>query len=583
MKLSVILALPAYLRVACFAAASSGNDKAYEGDFDASGVDQETLAGLCPDYTRYAVHRHKPFSDGPLKLPSQRPHPGCRKFTSKAVEKVIDDLLPHFKDPDLAKIFENAFPNTLDTTIRWHVDGVKTKAPQSPLLRDRDRWQGAQSFVVTGDIDAEWLRDSTNQLSQYQRLAASSPEISNLLLGAINTQSEYIIQSPYCNAFQPPSASRFPPAHNGQDDYVHPTYEPSVVFECKYELDSLANFLSLSNQFHAATNDTSYLTPRWFKALSTVLAVIDEQSLSTFDPKTKTYRGNEYTFSRNTRTGTETLNLNGIGNPLANGTNLVRSAFRPSDDACTFGFLIPSNAMLSVELNRTSHHLLQYTSQQRQQPNPTITPSQTTAITTLAHKLADRATLIRTGILEHAVIQTPDFGRVLAYETDGYGSHLLMDDANVPSLLSLPLLGFLEHTDPLYVATRRLILSPRNPYYLSGAAFSGIGGPHIGLRNAWPMSVLVQALTTEDEAEIVACLEKVKNVSVFGLVNESVDVETGVDPKGNGEGMTRSWFAWANSVFAQVILTLAEERPGLILDREVPYVVGKGWQEKKSA
>lgn len=574
MKFATLLALPTWLRLACLVTADGIDGKAYEGAFDSTGLGQETLVGLCPDYTRHAVHRHKPFSTGPLKLPSQRPHRECRKFTSEAVEKVIEDLRPHFKDPDLAKIFENAFPNTLDTTVRWHVDGINTRAPQSPLLRDRDRWQGAQSFVVTGDIDAEWLRDSTNQLSQYQRLAASSPEIFNLLLGAINTQSEYILQSPYCNAFQPPSPSRFPPAHNGQEDWVHPAYEPSVVFECKYELDSLANFLSLSNQFHAATHDTSYLSPRWFKALSTIVAVIEEQSFATFNPKTRAYRGNEYIFSRSTRSGTETLSLSGIGNPLANGTNLVRSAFRPSDDATTFGFLIPANAMLSVELNRTATNLLAYS-----QTTDAMTPSQAKAIASLSTRLAARAQLIREGILTHAVVQHPHFGPVLAYEIDGYGSHLLMDDANVPSLLSLPLLGFLPADDPLYQNTRRLILSPANPYYLSGAKFSGIGGPHIGLLNAWPMSVLVQALTTDDPAEILDCLERVKNVSVYGLINESVDVEQGPSGRSDGEGMTRSWFAWANSVFAQVILTLAEERPGLILDRETKYVVGKGWQE----
>ncbi|ETN44903.1 uncharacterized protein HMPREF1541_09778 [Cyphellophora europaea CBS 101466] len=571
MKLLILLTVPACLRLACLAVADS--DGAYESSFD-SGLDQETLQGLCPDYTRYAVRKHKPFSKGPLRLPSQRPHQNCRKFTSTAVEKVIDDLIPHIKDPDLAKIFENAFPNTLDTTIQWHVDGVESKAPQSPLLRDRDRWQGAQSFVVTGDIDAEWLRDSTNQLSQYQRLAATSPAISKLILGAINTQSEYIIQAPYCNAFQPPSPSRFPPAHNGQEDWVHPAYEPSVVFECKYELDSLANFLSLSNQYHAATGDTSYLSPRWFKALSTITTVIEEQSFSTFNPNTRAYRGSEYLFTRSTRAGTETLNLGGVGNPLANGTNLVRSAFRPSDDACTFGFLIPANAMLSVELSRTATILLAYS-----KTSEDISRTQSIAIASLSGRLADRARLIREGILEHAVVQHPHFGPVLAYEIDGYGSHLLMDDANVPSLLSLPLLGFLAHDDPLYINTRRLILSPHNPYYLSGPKFSGIGGPHIGLMNAWPMSVLVQALTTDDEDEIIECLEKVKNVSVFGLINESVDVERGVDPHGEGDGMTRSWFAWANSVFAQVVLMLAEKRPGLILDTEVAYVVGKGWQE----
>lgn len=462
------------------------------------------------------------------------------------------------RDPDLARLFENAFPNTLDTTVRWHVDGINTHAPKSKLARDEGKWEGAQSFIVTGDINAEWLRDSTNQLAQYQALAKSSPELANLILGAINTQAEFVIQSPYCNAFQPPTPSHIEPTHMGTEDVVHPAYEPSVVFECKYEIDSLAAFLSLSNQFYNSTGSTAFLTPRWYLALDTLLAVLDRQSQGTFDPDTKRFVMNEYTFRRQTSTGTETLNLNGIGNPIAHGTGLIRSAFRPSDDSTTFGFFIPGNAMLSVELKRTSQ-LLQKIS--NNDPN----------LIKLSDNLLERSTTIEKAIYTHAVITHPTFGQVLAYEIDGYGSHLLMDDANIPSLLSLPLLGFLDVSSDLYQNTRRMVLSSQgNPYFLSGTAFKGIGGPHIGLRNAWPMAVLVQAMTSTDPEEITWCLEMVKNVSLMGLVNESVDVDLG------WEGMTRSWFAWANSVFAQTVLWVAETRPGLIFKEDNPYKVGEG-------
>ncbi|KIX08747.1 uncharacterized protein Z518_03404 [Rhinocladiella mackenziei CBS 650.93] len=534
--------------------------------------DSQFFEGLCPDYTNYARHKHKPLSDGPLQLPYQRPHPQCRKFSSAAVEKVIEDLYPRIKDPDLAHIFRNAFPNTLDTTVLWHVDGVETHAPKSRLVRDQDRWKGAQSFIVTGDINAEWLRDSTNQLAQYQLLAKSAPDISNLLLGAINTQAEFVISSPYCNAFQPPDPSRLPLVHSGQDDYVHPAYEPRVVFECKYELDSLAAFLALTNQYHASTGSTAFLTPRWFKALQGVIHVLDAQAKPTFNADTGWYERNEYTFSRYTRIGTETLNLEGTGNPLADHTGLVRSAFRPSDDATILGFLIPANAMMSVELARTSQLL-------RTASSAAPTSTEATWMLRVADDLESRAETIKAGIYKHAVTKHPEFGEVFTYEVDGYGSHLLMDDANVPSLLSLPLLGFLDASDPIYQNTRRMILSQRgNPYYLSGSKFSGIGGPHIGLRNAWPMSVLVQAMTSTSDEEILECLDRVKNVSAFGLINESVDVHRGV--RGGGDGMTRSWFAWANSVFAQTILWLVENKPELVLKEEyanAKYRVGEGW------
>ena len=463
------------------------------------------------------------------------------------------------RDLDLAQIFSNAFPNTLDTTVRWHVDGVKDHAPQSKLFREHDKWKGAQSFIVTGDINAEWIRDSTNQLAQYQSLAKAAPELSNLILGAINTQAEFMVEAPYCNAFQPPSPSKLGPTHNGQEDSVHPGYEPSFVFECKYELDSLAAFLSLSNQYYDSTSSTTFLTKNWYKALNTLLTTLDQQSEPTFD-FTGHYKRNEYTFQRHAWIGTETLNLEGTGNPLANGTGLIRSAFRPSDDATIFGFFIPANAMMSVELSRTASLLKSIANGDK----PTID---------LAKDLQSRSERIKAGIYSHAVVKHKLWGDVFAFEVDGYGSVLLMDDANIPSLLSLPLLGFLDKSDPIYQNTRRMILSQQgNPYFLNGRSFHGIGGPHIGLRNSWPMSLLVQAMTSDDDVEIMKCVDAVKNVSLLGLVNESVDVDRGAN------GITRSWFAWANSVFAQTILNLAETKPELVFKDGVgKYVVGKGF------
>ena len=472
------------------------------------------------------------------------------------------------KDPDLAQIFRNAFPNTLDTTVRWHVDGVNTFAPKSKLVRDKDKWQGAQSFIVTGDINAEWLRDSTNQLAQYQSLAKTAPEISNLILGAINTQAEYVIESPYCNAFQAPGPSKIKPVQSGQQDAVHPTYEPTKVFECKYELDSLANFLSLGNQYHASTGSTAFLTKRWFQALETLLRVLREQSSPTFNPEDGSFQGNRYTFRRLAWAGTETLNLEGIGNPLADGTGLIRSAFRPSDDATIFGFFIPANAMISVELDRTAAILELAGSSQAVKSEESLLE--------MASDMKEIAQGIRKGIYTHAVVIHPIFGKVFAFEVDGYGSQLMMDDANIPSLLALPLLGFVKATDEVYQNTRRMILSQQgNPYFLTGSGFSGIGGPHIGLRNAWPMSALVQAMTSDNATEVMECLDRVKNVTLMGVVNESVDVERG----GKGVGAyTRSWFAWANSVFAQTILHVAETNPSLIfLDAAWAYKVGEGF------
>ncbi|KAH7241169.1 uncharacterized protein BKA55DRAFT_542459 [Fusarium redolens] len=499
---------------------------------------------ICPDYTRYAAYPHRPFSTGPRELPYQRPSTKCRTFQSDAIEKVIEDVTSRMKDPDLARLFENAFPSTTDTTVKFHTKGKEDtgffRMGSFGGFHDEGAWQGPQSFIITGDIIAEWLRDSTNQLRPYQPLAKKDPAIHTLLLGAINTQAEYVIESPYCNAFQPPPISDLPLSSNGQEDNVHPAYEPQAVFECKYELDSLAHFLALGNDFHDHTGSTEFLTKRWYRAVETLLNVLTEQSKSTFDPKTGEFQRNEYTFSRRTDIGTETLNLKGVGNPLNWGTGLVRSAFRPSDDATILGFFIPANAQMSVELKRASKILA------------------AAGKTTLAQKLETWSAKLREGIMEHGVVKHKKYGDVFAYEVDGYGSSILMDDANYPSLLALPLMGFCEVNDPIYQNTRKMLLEKSgNPYYLEGNAFKGIGGPHIGLRNAWPMSLLIQARTSNDDKEIKECIELVLDSAKLGLVHESIDVQ-------HITQYTRSWFAWANGVFASTILDLAKRKPHLI-------------------
>ncbi|KAM0516108.1 hypothetical protein ACHAPE_005731 [Trichoderma viride] len=509
---------------------------------DDSQVPLPNYADFCPDYALYSTYPHRPFSTGPLALPYQRPNPQCRTFQSDEIERVIKEVTSRIKDPDLARLFENTFPSTTDTTVKFHTNGDKETAfvRLDGRRQDDGAWEGPQSFIITGDIIAEWLRDSTNQLRPYQALAKKDPAIFSLILGAINTQSEYVIQSPYCNAFQPPPISELSVSANGQDDLVHPAYEPSVVFECKYELDSLAHFMALGNDFYDHTGSTDFVNKRWLLAVETLLGVLKQQSQPTFDPESNQYERNIYTFQRWTNTGTETLNLQGVGNPLNSETGLVRSAFRPSDDATILGFFIPANAMMSVELGRAAKVL------------------QAAGKKTLAEKLAKWSEQLRAGVLEHGVIKHKKYGDVFAYEVDGYGSSILMDDANYPSLLALPVMGFCEVNDPIYQNTRKMLLEKKgNPYYLRGKAFQGIGGPHIGLENAWPMSLLLQAQTSNDDKEIKACIDLVLKASPRGLIHESVDVNY-------VNQYTRSWFAWANGVFAVTILDLAKRKPHLV-------------------
>ncbi|KAM3555461.1 hypothetical protein MY1884_005582 [Beauveria asiatica] len=522
-------------------------------DADASKPKQALLNKACPNYANYATYPHRPLSTGKLKLPFQRPSPECRTFRSDAIETVIHDVTSRMKDADLARLFENAFPSTTDTTVKFHSkekDQGFVRMTGSRWAENDDAWNGPQSFVITGDIIAEWLRDSTNQLRPYQELASKDSAIFELILGAINTQSEYVIEAPYCNAFQPPPISDLPVSANGQDDVVYPAYEPSAVFECKYELDSLAHFLKIGNDFYEHTGSSDFVNKRWLSAVDAVLSVLEEQSKPTFNDNGD-YVRNEYTFQRKTNTGTETLNLLGVGNPLNNGTGLVRSAFRPSDDATILGFFIPANAMMSVELGRAAAMLNKI------------------GKAAAGAELDKWSKTIREGVMEHGVIEHKTFGKIFAYEVDGFGSSIIMDDANYPSLLALPLMGFVNVKDPVYQNTRKMLLSKKgNPYYLTGKKFKGIGGPHIGLKNAWPMSLLVQAQTSDDDDEIMECVSMVLDASPKGLVHESVDVNYIAQ-------YTRSWFAWANGVFAVTILDLAKRKPHLIFGSgAAPYHIG---------
>ncbi|PRT55038.1 hypothetical protein B9G98_02658 [Wickerhamiella sorbophila] len=465
------------------------------------------------DYERFCQERNPPLSHGPLSLPMQRPPPECRTFRSRVIDHEVEQMKAKLRNiPDLARLFENTFPNTLDTTIRFHDSG------SSPI-----------TFVVTGDINAEWIRDSHRQLSPYTPWASQDKSLRQLLLGAIALHVRYVRRFPHCNAFQPPVEARLPIRNNGQNDNVFPNYDPSFVFECKYELDSLASFFGLPNDYYDATQDKSFMTGQWLETAQFVLDRIQDLRGGTYDEFGRVARP-PYMFKRKTDIGTETLPNNGQGNPVKK-TGMVRSFFRPSDDTCVYQFLVPANAQFVVELERLSKYA----------------PSE------LAERAATMASEIREAIYRHGVVNHPDYGDVFAYEVDGYGSSLFMDDANVPSLLSLPILGFVGIDDPLYQNTRRMVLSPANPYFITGPYFEGIGGPHVGLRNAWPMSRILAIRTSNDEEEIAQHLKAVlESTRGLGLIHESINVDT--------NSFTRPWFSWANAEFAKAIIDLDERR-----------------------
>ena len=237
--------------------------------------------------------------------------------------------------------------------------------------------------------------------------------------------------------------------------------------------------------------------------------------------------------------------LDGNGVPAAR-TGMSKSSFRGSDDAVTLPFNIPANAMAVVELRKVANMIDE------------LSGSDQTDLVLSMRSLADEIeeAVEKFGKITHSVT-----GKVVyAYEVDGFGSAYFMDDANIPSLLSLPYLGYVNADDETYLNTREAVLSTRtNPFYFSGEAGEGVGGPHKGYGMVWPMAIAVRALTSLDRDEVMGCLKMlVKSSAGRGFIHESFW-------KDNVTQFTRPWFAWANSLFSEVITMIIDEHPSIIL------------------
>lgn len=444
-------------------------------------------------------------------LTSQRPPVSERRFTNAAIESLIARVSADIADPELAWLFANCLPNTLDTTIDHRVS-----ADGRP-----------DTYVITGDIDAMWLRDSAAQVWPYLPLARTDSALRTLIAGVIRRQADGILLDPYANAFY-----RDPVLGKWKNDG---TQMLPGVHERKWELDSLAYFFRLSHGYWTSTGDTSPFDADWLRAVASIFALLHVEQ-SSGDPAGPVR--SPYSFVRDGRVF-ESLPLGGYGLPSRN-CGLIRTGFRPSDDLVAFPFLVPANAMMAVALNHLADLLV-----------------------VLHHDaFAAEAHAFASGITEsletHAVVQHPVHGEIWAYEIDGLGGVNLMDDANIPSLISLPYLGFCAKDDPRYLRTRAFLLSTDNPQYVAGKAASGIGGPHTGPGTIWPMALTMQALTSTSDAEILQCLRYLKTTHAgTGFMHESFN--------GNDAAkFTRKWFAWANTLFGELLVTLHQQRPHLL-------------------
>jgi meiotically up-regulated gene 157 (Mug157) protein len=442
------------------------------------------------------------------QFPVVRPVKSKRKFRSAAVEHAISQVQSTIGDRELAWMFGNCFPNTLDTTVEvGTVDGRP------------------DTYVITGDIDAMWLRDSSAQVWPYLQFIAQDAPLKRLLAGVINRQTRSILKDPYANAFYKNDKK----ISEWKSDLTD--MKPGV-HERKWEVDSLCYPIRLAHGYWKSSGDISPFDDAWHAAV--------KLTLQTFREQQRQHGKGPYHFMRRTEIATDTVPGNGYGNP-ARPVGLLYSMFRPSDDATIFPFLIPSNYFAMVSLRQAADMVEQIPKDHE--------------LTGQCRALADE---LQQALREYAIVDHAKCGRIYAYEVDAFGDAYCTDDGNIPSLLSLPYLGAVQTSDPTYQNTRRFLLSENNPYYYAGKAAHGLGGPHVGINMIWPLGIIIQALTSTNDAEIRDCLRMLQSTHAgTGFIHEAFHKD---DPK----RFTRPWFAWANTIFGELVWKTFNERPQLL-------------------
>ena len=414
----------------------------------------------------------------------------------QSLSDLASDVRRALGDHPAAALVADCLTNTWTTTMRWssHGDG--------------------DVFVATGDIDAMWLRDSTAQVRPYLAVAGADEQVADALAGVSRRQVRCVLTDPYANAF-----NDGPNGRHGDEDMPEPG---PWVWERKYEVDSLAAVLQLAYALWRATGRTDHLGPEFGEAARTIIGLwrLEQQ-----------HGSSSYRFTRFGMWAHDSLPDEGRGAPVGF-TGMTWSAFRPSDDRCEHHYLVPSNALASVALNGLAELAR------------TVLDDEMLA--TNSERLADE---IDAGIRARGI-----GGDIFAYEVDGLGHKLVADDANLPSLLSLPFVGWCAADDPRYLATRAAVLSERNPWYFSGKHASGIGSAHTPAEHVWPLAIAAAGLTAADPQEQTAALELLATTTDgTGLMHESFHVD---DPG----TFTRAWFGWANAMFAELAMAVIGTR-----------------------
>ncbi len=414
-----------------------------------------------------------------------------------AIDEIINTYLEKLpEDEKLRTVFSNTYASSAKSTVEFLENG--------------------EVFMLTGDIPAMWLRDSSAQVVHYLDFMEDYPILNDLVSGLIKRQMRYINIDPYANAFNIDD-SELRGHHTDETDF-----KSKWQWERKYEIDSLCYPVWLLNEYWQRTKDESIFNDVVEDAFNNIIDVWTvEQNHET---------ESEYFFMRDTTVPTDTLVREGKGAKTAH-TGMTWSGFRPSDDACDYGYLVPANMFAVVALDYIQKFAAEIFKNED-----------------LANRAQNLRNEIEAGINNHAIVEDEDFGKIYVYETDGLGNYNLMDDANVPSLLSIPWLRYRDNDDEIYQNTRKFILSKKNPFFYEGEYAKGIGSPHTPKNYIWHIALSMQGLTARTREE------KLDIIDTLLKTDGGTDVmHEGFDPN-NPSRFTREWFAWSNSLFASLVM-----------------------------
>lgn len=412
-----------------------------------------------------------------------------------SVQQFMDDMTKRAEaeNPRWAEIFNKCFANTLLTTVKRFDDG--------------------STFLLTGDIPAMWLRDSTAQVRPYLAIAKEDDDLQAMITGLVKRQFRYINLDPYANAFNEE-------ANNAGHQTDHTEMNP-WIWERKYEIDSLCYPIQLAYLLYKETGRRDQFDASFKSGITEILKVWETEQNHDQSP---------YTFERDTTRVEDTLTHDGRGTPVGP-TGMTWSGFRPSDDVCKYGYLVPSNMFAVVVLSYLEEIYTDLLPQ----------PDVVARVTKLKNE-------IDAGIKEYAQVANAAGETVFAFEVDGLGNHSIHDDSNVPSLMAAPYLGYCAQDDPIYLATRKTLLSSENPYYYEGKNAKGIGSSHTPENYIWPIALAIEGLTTSDKADKKRILDMlVDNDGGTNLMHEGFDVN-------DANNYTREWFSWANMMFCELLM-----------------------------